>query len=240
MTNTTETFHRFAPGQIVATPGALALLTQHGVSPNTILRRHLAGDWGTLCSDDAALNDEALRDGSRILSSYLIAPGVTVWIITDAEADIDDGLAVTVDLHIADAVVVDELSDNATQLVQADPAAAGSAQVHHVTGGERTLPTGNGDQQAAVGVHAVRPALDELVRAAAECGYESIWTSEAYGSDALTPLTWQGALNPGLRLGTAVMQMSARTPTATAMAATVSTSRPVSSTRIRVLPSGPV
>ena len=80
----TETFPRFAPGQIVATPGALALLTQHGVSPNTILRRHLAGDWGTLCSDDAALNDEALRDGSRILSSYLIAPGVTVWIITEA------------------------------------------------------------------------------------------------------------------------------------------------------------
>ena len=90
MANTTETFPRFAPGQIVATPGALALLTQHGVSPNTILRRHLAGDWGTLCSDDAALNDEALRDGSRILSSYLIAPGVTVWIITDAETDIDE------------------------------------------------------------------------------------------------------------------------------------------------------
>lgn len=90
MTNTTETFHRFAPGQIVATPGALALLEQHGVKPDTILRRHLSGDWGTVCSDDAALNDEALRDGSRILSSYLIAPGVTVWIITDAEADIDE------------------------------------------------------------------------------------------------------------------------------------------------------
>ena len=61
--------------------------------------------------------------------------------------------------------------------------------------------------------------VDELVGAAAECGYESIWTSEAYGSDALTPLTWQGARHSGLRLGTAVMQMSARTPTATAMAA---------------------
>lgn len=70
MTITTETFPRFAPGQIVATPGALALLEQHGVSPNTILRRHLSGDWGTPCSDDVALNDEALRDGSRILSSY--------------------------------------------------------------------------------------------------------------------------------------------------------------------------
>ena len=90
MTNTTETIPRFPPGQIVATPGALALLTQHGVSPNTILRRHLAGDWGTLCSDDAALNDEALRDGSRLLSNYEIAKGVTVWVITDAETDRDE------------------------------------------------------------------------------------------------------------------------------------------------------
>lgn len=61
--------------------------------------------------------------------------------------------------------------------------------------------------------------LNEMVAGAIEHGYESIWTSEAYGSDALTPLAWQGARNPGARLGTAVMQMSARTPTATAMAA---------------------
>lgn len=73
----------------------------------------------------------------------------------------------------------------------------------------------------SLGYWGARPpqGVDELVRAAADCGYESIWTSEAYGSDALTPLTWQGARHPGLRLGTAVMQMSARTPTATAMAA---------------------
>lgn len=73
----------------------------------------------------------------------------------------------------------------------------------------------------ALGYWGARPPLgvDEVVRAAADCGYESIWTSEAYGSDALTPLAWHGARNPGLRLGTAVMQMSARTPTATAMAA---------------------
>ena len=83
-------FPLFSPGQIVATPGALALLEQHGASPQTILHRHLAGDWGNLCSADAALNDAAIEDGSRILSSYEIAPGVTVWIITDAESNIDD------------------------------------------------------------------------------------------------------------------------------------------------------
>jgi hypothetical protein len=90
MANTTETFLRFAPGQIVATPGALALLSEHGITPDSLLRRHLAGDWGAVCSDDAALNDAALADGSRILSSYLIAPGVSVWVITDAETDIDE------------------------------------------------------------------------------------------------------------------------------------------------------
>jgi F420-dependent oxidoreductase-like protein len=50
-------------------------------------------------------------------------------------------------------------------------------------------------------------------------GFDSIWTAEAYGSDCLTPLAWWGASTSSLRLGTDVMQMSARTPTATAMAA---------------------
>ena len=90
MNTTSNTASCFFPGQIGATPGAMALLAEHGVSPDTLLRRHLAGDWGTLCCDDAALNDAALKDGSRILSSYSIAPGATVWIITDAESDIDD------------------------------------------------------------------------------------------------------------------------------------------------------
>lgn len=83
-------FPLFSPGQIVATPAALNLLERHGVSPQTILHRHLAGDWGALCSDDVAANEAALTHGSRLLSSYEIAPGVTVWIITDAESDIDE------------------------------------------------------------------------------------------------------------------------------------------------------
>lgn len=94
MTSTTDTgtkvFPRFSPGQIVATPAALDLLERHGVSPQTILCRHLSGDWGSLCSDDVAANDAALKNGSSILSSYEIAPGVTVWVITDAETDRDE------------------------------------------------------------------------------------------------------------------------------------------------------
>lgn len=61
--------------------------------------------------------------------------------------------------------------------------------------------------------------MAELIGEAEDLGYESVWTAEAYGSDALTPLAWWGANTSTLRLGTAIMQMAARTPTATAMAA---------------------
>jgi F420-dependent oxidoreductase-like protein len=62
-------------------------------------------------------------------------------------------------------------------------------------------------------------AVPEMLAGAEALGYDSAWTSEAYGSDALTPLAYWGAATTRLRLGTAVMQMSARTPAATAMAA---------------------
>lgn len=59
----------------------------------------------------------------------------------------------------------------------------------------------------------------ELAQTAEALGYDSIWTAEAYGSDALTPLAWIGANTSKIRLGTGICQMSARAPTATAMAA---------------------
>ncbi|WP_329465435.1 LLM class F420-dependent oxidoreductase [Streptomyces sp. NBC_01431] len=61
------------------------------------------------------------------------------------------------------------------------------------------------------------PAHLELARTAEEFGYASVWTAEAWGSDAFTPLTWIAAHTSRIRLGTAVAQMAARTPTATAM-----------------------
>jgi F420-dependent oxidoreductase-like protein len=57
------------------------------------------------------------------------------------------------------------------------------------------------------------------VRLADQLGYDSAWTAEAYGADALTPLAWWGATTSLIKLGTAVAQLSARTATATAMAA---------------------
>jgi F420-dependent oxidoreductase-like protein len=59
----------------------------------------------------------------------------------------------------------------------------------------------------------------ELIREAERCGYYAVWTSEAWGSDAITPLAYIGAQTSTIRLGTAIMQMPARTPANTAMTA---------------------
>jgi F420-dependent oxidoreductase-like protein len=60
-----------------------------------------------------------------------------------------------------------------------------------------------------------------LAEEAERCGFHSVWTSEAYGSDAVSPLSWIGARTTNVRLGTAIMQMPARSPATTA--ATVAT-----------------
>jgi F420-dependent oxidoreductase-like protein len=57
------------------------------------------------------------------------------------------------------------------------------------------------------------------IQEAERLGFSSVWTAEAYGSDAITPLAWWGAQTQKLQLGTGIVQMSARTPAATAMAA---------------------
>jgi F420-dependent oxidoreductase-like protein len=57
----------------------------------------------------------------------------------------------------------------------------------------------------------------QLAQEAERLGYDSVWTAEAWGSDAFTPLAWIGAHTSRIQLGTAVVQLSARTPAATAM-----------------------
>lgn len=58
-----------------------------------------------------------------------------------------------------------------------------------------------------------------LVLEADKLGYFAVWTAEAYGSDAITPLAWLGAQTKQIHLGTAIMQIPARTPAMTAMTA---------------------
>ena len=59
----------------------------------------------------------------------------------------------------------------------------------------------------------------EMIQEADRLGSHVVWTAEAYGSDAVTPLAWIGAQTDQIKLGTAIMQMPARTPAMTAMTA---------------------
>ena len=58
-----------------------------------------------------------------------------------------------------------------------------------------------------------------LVQRAEELGYDSVWTAEAYGSDAVTPLAYLAAVTKRIKLGTGIMQLAARTPANAAMCA---------------------
>ena len=79
----------FDLGRIVATPGALALLEKLGVHPVSLLRRHVRGDWGDMDPSDRTANANAVKDGGRVFSSYLVNKD-KVWVIT--EAINDDGV----------------------------------------------------------------------------------------------------------------------------------------------------
>ncbi len=85
---TTNGKPKFSLGQIVATPGALEALEESGQTPMEFLSRHARGDWGEdLCEEDRQLNDQALIDGSRLLSAYRTRKGTKLWIITEAKGD---------------------------------------------------------------------------------------------------------------------------------------------------------
>jgi hypothetical protein len=71
---------RFPVGMTYATPGALAL----EVDLTRYLHRHHCGDWGDeLCAEDKAANEQALKDGSRLLSCYRTPAGDRLYIITE-------------------------------------------------------------------------------------------------------------------------------------------------------------
>jgi hypothetical protein len=74
-------------GRVVATPGALKLLTEASAHPFDLLTRHATGDWGELCAFDRRQNEIALRDGYRVLSSYPLGREC-VWIITEADRSV--------------------------------------------------------------------------------------------------------------------------------------------------------
>ena len=72
---------------MLATPGALQALREGGQAPRDFLCRHLRGDWGEVCPEDRRLNDQALKDGGRVLSAYSTLRGVKLWVLTEAADD---------------------------------------------------------------------------------------------------------------------------------------------------------
>ncbi len=71
-------------GRVLATPGALRVLSEAGEDPLRLLARHASGDWGDLDAHDRRENRRSLKNGWRILSSYPVGEE-KVWVITEAD-----------------------------------------------------------------------------------------------------------------------------------------------------------
>jgi hypothetical protein len=76
---------KFELGQVVATPDAINAMERSGQSPAEFLSRHQRCDWGEVCQEDGTLNDEALKDGSRLFSVYCTSQNECLWVITEAD-----------------------------------------------------------------------------------------------------------------------------------------------------------
>jgi hypothetical protein len=81
---------KFALGQLVATPAALAVLTNHKMTPFEFVNRHVNGDWGDIDKWDRESNNKALdpKQPQRVLSVYKIDKHDTIWIITEWDRSI--------------------------------------------------------------------------------------------------------------------------------------------------------
>jgi hypothetical protein len=77
----------FPLGRVVATPGALKMLEEAGENPLRYLARHASGDWGEVDAHDYRENEQSLKHGWRLLSSYLVGEGC-IWIITEADRSV--------------------------------------------------------------------------------------------------------------------------------------------------------
>ena len=87
---------KFPLGRLAATPGALEAMAASGQTPEFFIAKHLAGDWGEVGTEDWQLNNEAVRDGSRLLSVYRTLKGVRLYVITEAADDNGHRAATTI------------------------------------------------------------------------------------------------------------------------------------------------
>jgi hypothetical protein len=83
-------------GQTVATPGAVEALADAGQTPEFFLARHVVGDWGEVDGEDWQANDQALVNGTQLLSAYRTLKNARIWVITEAEDDAGNREATTI------------------------------------------------------------------------------------------------------------------------------------------------
>lgn len=74
---------KFDFGRVVATTTLANYCEKKGFSMLPYLIRHANGDWGDVCKEDRKSNDEALKNGERLLSEYKLPDGRRIWIITE-------------------------------------------------------------------------------------------------------------------------------------------------------------
>ncbi|TWU08878.1 hypothetical protein CA54_41170 [Symmachiella macrocystis] len=79
---------RFPLGQCAATPGAIDAVAETGEDLGSFVRRHHGGEWGDVCEEDAQANDDALTDGSRLLSVYFTKNYTKLYVITEADRSV--------------------------------------------------------------------------------------------------------------------------------------------------------
>lgn len=85
LSSTNHASPRFKLGRIFATPAALEVIVDARVSIIDLLIRHIRSDWGDLSESDRQQNEYAVEKGQRLLSSYVLPGGHTVWLITEAD-----------------------------------------------------------------------------------------------------------------------------------------------------------
>ena len=71
----------FPLGRIVGTPGVLQNIPESEM--RAAVQRHALQDWGDVCEGDRLANDEALKEGDRLLSVYHSSEGTKFWVITE-------------------------------------------------------------------------------------------------------------------------------------------------------------
>lgn len=70
---------KFNCGVLLSTPTALEAFERNHQAPFFFLQKHFAGDWGDLSEEDRQANEQALLDGSRLLSAYHLKDGTKIW-----------------------------------------------------------------------------------------------------------------------------------------------------------------